>query len=197
MLENRAPGRTLIVALAAMTLALAACSDDGGGTDGGGDPAATTVSAQQYADDVCGALNAWLADIQATVQNLEPATDPDSGQEALAAYFDEVVGVTEDMAAAVELAGVPDADGGEQVASQINGAMDGVVTALEDVRTEVDSLPSDPAGFQQAAADLQTQIQTALPGAVAPLNSIANPEVDQAFSESTQCQALSGASPAP
>lgn len=175
------------------TLTLAAC---GGG--GGGDGSEQTVTAQEYASDVCGALDSWVTASRdragSLTEVLNPTDTPENRRDVLAGYIDGVIEDTEALLDDVQAAGVPDVEGGEQIAGQIADAFDSVKTELEQTRDDVDALPTDdPAAFTAAATQLGTSIQTSLTAVGTSVGGISEPELNQAFAVEPTCSGLGGA----
>ncbi len=178
---------------------LGACGGDGGGDEppAGEDPA-ETVTAQEYATDICGALDAWVTASQDRASSLtgvlNPTDTPENRRDVLAGYIDGVIDDTEALLDDVQAAGVPDVDGGEQIAGQIADAFDSVRTELEQTRDDVDALPTDdPAAFTAAATQLGTSIQTSLTAVGTSVSGISEPELNQAFATEPACSGVGGA----
>ena len=173
-------------------LAIPACG--GGDSDGGG---GDTVSAEAYAAGVCGALNDWQAAIQARstslTEGLSEDTSPEEGKDLLATFLDDVLSETETMVSAVEDAGVPDVDNGEEASSALQDSLDAARTALQEARDQVDDLPTDsPEGFQTAATTLGATISTSLGSIGGEIEDIDAPDLEDAFNNDEDCIALQG-----
>jgi hypothetical protein len=184
-----------------LTLSLAACGggDDEGGGDAGGseDEASTeTVSAGDWASGVCTAVGDWVTTIQE--QSTAITTDftsgsPEEGKEVFGSFISDAVAETETMIEEVEAAGVPDVEGGEEYAEELTAAFEEARDVLAGVQAQIDELPTDPQGFQEAAAGIGPSIQEAL-GAVG--GSISEPESQElkdAFEEEEACASAPGA----
>ncbi|MBA3551409.1 MAG: hypothetical protein H0W27_00870 [Actinobacteria bacterium] len=179
----------------AAAVTLTACGG-GDGSDGGG--AEETVTPQEYASDVCGALDGWVTASRDRAGSLTGALNPtasaESRRDVLAGYIDGLIEDTEALIGDVRTAGVPDVEGGEQIAGQIVDAFDTVKTELEQTRGEVDALPTDdPAAFTAAATQLGTSIQTSLTAAGTSVGGISEPTLNRAFAGEPACSGLGGA----
>lgn len=187
------------IAALGLTLLLAgglvACGGDedggGGGEDAGG--SSETVSAEAYAADVCGAMQDWIAGIEERAQDIGSGldgTDADAGKQALADLLSEMSNSTGDLVSAVEDAGVPDVEGGEDAADSLVTAFEEVQQILEDAQADVEELPSDVQGFQQGAAELGPTIQEALTSVGESLEDPASEDLKNAFQEEEACSAV-------
>lgn len=179
----------------AAALMLAAC---GGGDASNGGGSEETVTAQEYASDVCGALDAWVTASRDRAGSLtgvlNPTDTPENRRDVLAGYIDGVIEDTEALLDDVQAAGVPDVEGGEEIAGQIADAFDSVKTELEQTRDDVDALPTDdPAAFTAAATQLGTSVQTSLTAVGTSVGGISQPELNQAFAVEPTCSGLGGA----
>lgn len=170
---------------------LAACGGDDDGGDGGG--SSETVSAEAYAKDVCGAMQDWLTGIQERTQDLGSGIsgdDAEAGKQLLVDLLGEMSSSTEDLVAAVEDAGVPDVDGGEEAADSLVSAFGEVQGILEDAQADIEELPSDPQGFQQGVAELGPTIQSALSSVGESLEDQASEDLKNAFENEESCSAV-------
>lgn len=176
--------------LAASAFLVAACGDDD--DDGGG--SGETVSASDYANDVCTAFGDWRDTIQSQRDDLqaglEPGISPEEGRQALEDFLGEVVASTEDLVTAVDDAGVPDAENGEQVADALQSIADAAKTELEEAESAVADLPTDsPEAFGAAASEFGTNVQEALSNVGQGLEDIESEELEKAFDEEEACSA--------
>lgn len=183
-----------------LALALAAC---GGGDDegaGGGsaaeDDSSESVSAEAWASDICTSVTDWGSKIQEQAGALSTdfqSGSPEEGKEVLTSFIGDAVTETETLLDSVEAAGVPDVDGGEEFAQELNAAFTEARDILVDVQGQIEALPTDPQGFQQAAAEIGPSVQEAL-GAVG--ESISEPESQElkdAFEQEEACSGAPGA----
>ncbi|MDQ4095084.1 MAG: hypothetical protein M3174_02615 [Actinomycetota bacterium] len=189
------------IALASV-LVFAAC--DGGGettNEAASTPAAetsspATTSAEEYVSTLCTEMQNWLTRLQegqAQVQeSVQPGSSPQDGQQALAAFFDSAIAATDQLVTAVQNAGVPDVEGGEQISEELTSRFEEARAALESARAQVDQLPvDDPEAFRAAAEDLGASIQSQLEAIGQALSTLSQPELDQAASTDPTCTGLS------
>lgn len=185
-------GLTLLLAAG-----LAACGGDDGGDEGGGDEGGAsgeTVSAEAYATDVCAAMQEWTSGVQSKIQGLSgdlTSNDPEEGKRVLADLLGEMSEGVGELASAVEAAGVPDVEGGEEASESIVSAFRDVQTVLEDTQQDFENLPSDPQAFQQGVADLGSTLQSALAGVGGSIEEPDSPELQEAFEKEESCASIS------
>lgn len=170
----------------AAAVILSACGGSGGG---GG------VSVDAYASDVCGALAAWVKDIQdraATItEGINPG-DAKAGKERLAEFIGDTVTGTDNLIEEVEAAGVPDTDGGEDAANQIVNGLEQVRDILVDAQDQIAALPTnDPQAFGQGAQEIATSLQEATGEAAGTIDSMNSEELSTAFAENEDCSQYS------
>ncbi|MDQ3982874.1 MAG: hypothetical protein M3271_09380 [Actinomycetota bacterium] len=185
--RTAALGLTLLLAAG-----LAACGgDDDDGNGGGG--SSETVSAEAYAADVCGAMQDWVSTIQdqaASIGENIQAGDAQSGKDALSDLLTDMSASTGDLVSAVEDAGVPDVDGGEEAADSLVSAFEDVQGILEDAQQDIEDLPTDPQAFQQGAAELGPTLQEALSGVGSSIEEPDSQELRDAFENEESCAAI-------
>ena len=173
---------------------LVACGgDDDGGDDGGGGGSSETVSAEAYAADVCGAMQDWITGIQEKTQDLGSGitgNDAEAGKQLLVDLLSEMSSSTGELVTAVEQAGVPDVDGGEEAADSLVSAFEEVQEILEGAEADVEALSSDPQEFQQGAAELGPTIQEALTSVGTSLEEPESEELKEAFEKEETCNAV-------
>jgi hypothetical protein len=176
---------------------LAACGGDDEGDDGGGDGGGSgeTVSASAWAADVCGAMKGWVDGIQAkTTEMAESFTSgsPEEGKEVLLGLFEEMSAQTGDLISAVEEAGVPDVEGGEQVSEDFVTAFTEAQDILDSAQGDIQALPSDPQGFQQGASELGPRLQEAISSIGESISEPESQELRDAVEQEEACAAVPG-----
>jgi hypothetical protein len=180
-------------------LIFAACGggDDGGGEDGGGDDGGgggDTVSAESYVSDLCGAMVDWQKTIQDETTALQGSLDPNADvaarTDAIGGYLDQMVSATTQLNEDVEAAGVPDVEGGEEIAQRFQTGFQEAETALEDAREQVESLPESPEEFKTATDQLGNTIQTSLGTIGNSMSDISQSDLNQAFTEDETCSQI-------
>jgi len=179
-------------------LFLAACGgDDGGDTAPEEAPAADTVSVDDYASDVCSALSTWVTDIQDRAANITQGINPGdakAGKERLQEFIGETVTGTDELIASVEEAGIPDTEGGEEAAQQIQSGLGQVRTILEGAQGQIDELPTnDPQAFGKGAQEIGTSLQEATGEAASSIDAANSEELTEAFGNNEECSQYTGA----
>lgn len=194
------PKHLRVLALALLVaLILAACGGDdgGGGEEAGEEAAAETVSVDEYAGEVCSALAAWVTDIQDRASTITEGIDPgdaEAGKERLEEFIGDTVTGTEELISNVEAAGIPDTDGGEEAAEQIQSGLEQVKTILEDAQDQIADLPTDdPQAFGTGAQEIATSLQEATGEAAGAIDSANSEELTEAFGNNEDCSQYSGA----
>lgn len=194
-----------LIALAAiMALILGACGGgDGGGEETGeateveADTEPETVPVEDYAAAVCTALSTWVTDIQDRASTITEGIDPgdaNAGKERLEEFIGETVAGTEELIASVEEAGIPDTEGGEEAAEQIQSGLEQVKTILEDAESQIADLPTDdPQAFGQGAQQIATSLQEATGEAAGTIDAANSEELTEAFGANEDCAQYSGA----
>lgn len=187
------PSRTAALGLTLLLAGgLAGCGGDEGGGEGDGG-STETVSAEAYAADVCGAMQDWITGIQDRTQALgESFTsgDAEAGKDVLVELMSEMSSATGELVTAVEEAGVPDVEGGEEASDSLVSAFEEVQGILDEAQADVEELPSDPQGFQQGAAELGPTIQEALTSVGESLEEPESEELKTAFENEESCSAV-------
>lgn len=189
---------TLVALGLLLTLGLAACGGDDG--DGGGDPAGDGgggegASAPAYAAEVCGAMKDWVTTVQeksAALGESAAAGDAEAGKDLLVTLLGDISAATGDLVAAVEEAGVPEVDNGEEIAANLADAFRQAQQILDNAREDVEALPSNPAAFQQGAAEIGPTLQEAISSITESLEGSQSDELDRAFEEEEACQSVAG-----
>ena len=176
-----------VAAISTMVLGGCGNGDDGGETD--------TVSVDAYASDVCTALAAWVTDIQDRASKISEGIEPGdaaAGKDRLDEFIGDTVGTTEDLIADVEAAGVPDTDGGEEAAEQIQSGLEQVRSILEEAQAQIADLPTnDPDGFGEGAQEIAMSLQEATTEAAGTIDSMNSEELDEAFTSNEDCSQYS------
>ena len=184
-----------------LILVFAACGGDNGEDTDEAAPEATEttsapVSAQEYVSTLCTEMQNWLTKLQEgqaqVQQTVQPGADPAEGQAALATFFDGAVTATDELITAIEGAGVPDVEGGEEISQDILTKFQDAKAALESARAQVDTLPTDDRkAFASAAQDLGATVQSQLQSIGDALSSLSQPELDEAAAQEPACTSLS------
>lgn len=157
---------------------------------GGGDK----VSPEAFAKDVCSAVGKWVGSIQDKASSLGSALtgEPAQAKEKLDEFLGQAVDATDELIASVDDAGVPDVDGGEDLANDLSDTFEKAKEALEETRGKVADLPEDdPQAFSQQASELGNEIQTTM-GNLGDSLGDAPDELTQAFQDEEGCQQIAG-----
>lgn len=169
---------------------LVSCGGDDGGDVGG---SSESVTAEAYAADVCGAMQDWITGIQERTQDLGAGLsggDAEAGKQVLVDLLSEMSSSTGELVSAVEDAGIPDVEGGEEAADSLVSAFEEVQGILEGAQADVEDLPTDPQGFQQGAAELGPTIQQALTSVGESLEEPESEDLKNAFEEEETCNSV-------
>lgn len=168
---------------------LFACSVLASSCGGGGDD---SVSVDDYANDLCTALRDWSEELRGRQAELQEAAAPDASSEesraALQRFVDGAAAATNGLAEAIEDAGVPDTDGGAEVADAFQSAIDDTNGELEEARGEVAELPTGSASEYRAAVDgFVTDLRSSLEGFGEHFEDVDAPELETALEEAEAC----------
>jgi len=175
------------IALLAVAALIGAC---GGDDDNGGG----SVSAGDYARDICTATSDWVQGIQTLAtdlqQELPQGASPQEGKEALEGFLGDALERTETYVSAVEDAGTPDVDGGDDAAGQIRDAVGEARDIISDARDQAGDLPTDSEqAFSEEADELGNSTRDSL-SAVG--DAIGDPpeELSNAFQDEEACSQI-------
>lgn len=168
----------LISVLAVSALISGAC----GGSEG--------VEPSAFVKGVCTSVSDWVTSIQERAGSLgsELSGEPAQAKEKLDEFLGQAVEATDTLIGALDEAGVPDVDGGEDIADALKETFENAKEALEDAQARVADLPEDdPAAFSEQASTLGTDIETAMGDLGATLED-APEEITQAAEDEPACQ---------
>jgi hypothetical protein len=123
-----------------LSVAAAGCGSDGGGED-----------ATAWADKVCTAVKDDVAALKETPD--VDTTDLQATKDALVTYLSTVETSLDGMSSAVEEAGTPPVDGGEETVTTFQDQVASAKEAVTGAKSTVESASvDDPAAFQSAVA---------------------------------------------
>ncbi len=117
---------------------------------GARDDSGETVPAGEWAQNVCGAVGVWRGEIEAIVEDVRtPSSDSTSGEEPqsetpqgrtgyIRKGLERAVQAAETLVEAVDNAGVPDTEDGEEAAERVSTWADDAQEALEEAQDSLD-----------------------------------------------------------
>ncbi len=165
-------------------LSFSACG--GGGAD--------KVEPATYVTSICTSVGEWVTVIQEKAGALGSALTGEASQakEQLDSFLGDTVTETETLLEALAEAGVPDVDGGEELAQDLIDTFEAAKEALQDGKDQVADLPEDdPEAFAQQAQTIGTDIQTALTSLGTTLDE-APEALTKAAADEPKCQTVGG-----
>ena len=192
-------------AVTVVVLLAAACGNDNGSS---GSPATSsgesaTVSATDYANGVCTAINDWVTAIQDGEQQYQdsiPSTpDPSnlgSIKDSLVAFVDDVVQETSAMMDQIRALGTPEIDGGDEVRQGIEDALQSVQDAYTKLQQDIQGLNAEnPTEMVTKLQTLSTELQQASSEIQAAFQALdENVDMKAAGENAPACQELGNAS---
>jgi len=148
------------IAAAASLALVAGCGGGGGGGDG-------KVSVETYANGVCTALTTWKRSITDASTSLAEKTSQESSlpkvKTLFVSFFDGAIEQTDTMLTAVDDAGVPDLDNGDEVVKAMSGEVGVFRPILVEARTKAGNLnTTDESLFAPQAQALGARFLTEL-----------------------------------
>jgi hypothetical protein len=182
--------RRTIVTLAAAALlgAVAGCGGD-----------SNKVELDRYVSSVCNSLNTWreqLTSGSAVLAQTTSATDDlRDVRRQFVSFYDGAIDVTDEMILAVEQAGIPDLDNGEDVAAALQEDVRRFRPILVDARRAARRLPvDDEMGFALQAQRLGTRFQIEVNGLATMFQAldeaVGAPDLLRAADEDATCRNL-------
>ena len=177
----------LLAALAALAAIAGGCGDDD-------DDAGSTASADSYVSDMCTAISDMGTVISDGQDEIGQATDatPEEARDLLVSFFEDAGAAVESARGAIDDAGVPDVEDGEQVAGAISSAFAEMQTILEDGVSEAQELSTESiAEFNAAAQELGSTVETSGEQINESLQEVGdNEELSAAAQDSEACQGI-------
>ena len=171
---------------------------------GGDDDSGETVSAQEWADNVCGTVLVWRGEMESIVDGVRSAggsgtAGSESGAESpqgesgsVRTGLEQALLATETMVEGVSRAGIPDTPNGQDAADGLSGWADGAVDEIERAQDalgeETDSTSDE---LEQLAAAVGTIVEVYASGGQAVADaSVEDPELLTALAQSATCENL-------
>lgn len=165
----------------------------GGDDDGDGDE---TVSADEYVSSVCTAITDMVDVLQGGQAELQNAltSDPEEGKDLLVGFLNDSADTLESTRDELEAAGVPDVEGGEQIAETIPAAFGDLQSSIEDAAAQAEEVSTDsPTEFIEQIEAVGKTVQDAGGQVGESLNELASSdELEAAAEEADACQQLAG-----
>lgn len=148
--------------------------------------------AQPWAASVCEALAPWRDEIGALTERAQEqmaaATTPAQAQENLVRLFDGARQASEDARARVVAAGVPQVDGGPEVAAEVSASLAATGDAYGRAGDTIAALPTgDPELFYQGVAEALATLRSEYADSALDTTELESPELVRAFDEVPQC----------
>ncbi|MBU2667665.1 hypothetical protein KOI35_29550 [Actinoplanes bogorensis] len=174
------PARPLaLLVLIALCASLAACSD--------------SHSPRAWAASVCTTLEPWRTEIGSlttrTQQQMDTATTPGQAKENLMRLFSGAADASEKARAGVVKAGVPDVDGGSQIADGFTGSLAATRDAYAKAESGVEALATAPAQtFYQQVGRVVEQLQSDYQASGLDTSKLSSAELKAAFDEVPECR---------
>jgi hypothetical protein len=191
------------VAAVLFALAVAGCgnSGDGGsgsstsGTNTSSDEAGSSSDAVAWADEVCSSIADDVAAL--TTQPEVDQTNPQAAKDSLVTYLGTLETSLDGMASAVEEAGTPPVDGGEEAAQGYLDAVASAKDAVTSAKGKLEAAPvDDPVAFQTAATGAMTDLQ-ALSDMDPTASFSDNKALNAAYNDAESCQKLEAGASTP
>ena len=167
-----------LVLLALLALALAGCSE-------GPPPRA-------WAANVCSALTPWRAEIATLTSRAQEQTPnsatPEQAKDTLVRMLEGARDSSERARGKVEAAGIPEVEGGKEVAAGMTDSLRKMRDAYGKARDTIKALPTaDTAAFYDAVATAMATLQTEYSASALDTSKLRSPELQQAFEEVPEC----------
>jgi hypothetical protein len=184
-----------VLAVAVLAALLAACGDDGTGTASGTSTPTTTapVPAAEYAEALCTAatdyqttLDARNGEFQTGLNTGSPT--PEDIKDATVAFLGDAADETQALAEEIRSIGVPDIDGGEEIAVQVVNAIEQAEDLFATTQDEVEALPTDDiAALTQGLQDAGTKLSEAANEIGSTFDSLESEELTTAAEDIPAC----------
>lgn len=175
----RRPHAVLVPLLVAAAAVLGGCMADG-------------PPPRVWAASVCSALNPWreeIATLTTRAQQQTPhATTPQQAKENLVRMLEGARDASEKARGKVAAAGVPEVDGGGDIADGVTGSLAQVRDAYGRAGDSMRALPTeDPAVFYDSVSTVMATLQREYDASALDTSSLRSTELQQAFGEVPEC----------
>jgi hypothetical protein len=167
-----------VLLLLALVLPLAACSDHG---------------PRAWAAAVCTTLSPWRAEIGSltnrTQQQMSAATTPGQAKENLMRLFAGARDASERAREGVVKAGVPDVDGGKQIAAGFTGSLAAMRDAYGRAKSGIEALQTAPAKtFYSQVGQVVDKLNADYAASSLDTTKLNSPELKDAFDSVPECR---------
>lgn len=186
--------RPAIALLLGTTLALGACAGGGPSSAPSGPSNASpgadgTATATEYADTVCGALTAWITDLQAIDQGIpDNFKNAKQAKSTLSTAWGDASESTTTLVSTVQDSPPPDVTGGAAAHAAILGAFTKVQGIISDAVSQLEGLSTgNEAAFEANLRAIQASVAAAPNEASAGLSSITDTDLNSAFVTAPNC----------
>ncbi|GGK96673.1 hypothetical protein GCM10012284_33640 [Mangrovihabitans endophyticus] len=154
---------------------------------------ATGPGARAWATSVCTALAPWRTEIGSltdkTQQQMTAKTTPAQAKENLMRLFGGAEQASEKARVGVHDAGVPDVDGGEQVAESFEAALGAMRDAYGRAKSGIEALPTTKSEtFYARVAVVVQRLQTEYEQSAPDTSRLDSAELKRAFDEVPECR---------
>jgi hypothetical protein len=146
-----------------------------------------------WAATVCKVLTPWRTEIGAlttrTQEQMKQASTPAQTKENLVRLFGGAHDASEAARQGVEKAGIPDVDGGADVAHGFVTSLGAVRDAYGKARSGIEALTTDPAEtFYSQVGTVMTALETDYKAGGLDTGALNSPELQRAFDEVPECR---------
>jgi methyl-accepting chemotaxis protein len=142
-------------ALLAVLVSAAALAGGCGGSDSSSSSGSGTTSAEEWADDLCGAISTWTTSIQSAV---EPLKSGDVSKDSLQSATSDMKDATNTFVDDVKSLGKPDTDAGGKAKESLDTLADQLSQGVDDIKETADNV-SGAAGAMAAIGSISTTVQ--------------------------------------
>jgi hypothetical protein len=179
------------IALLAVLVAVAALAGGCGGSDS--DSSSGATSAEQWADDLCGAISSWTTSIQDAVK---PLRSGDVSKDSLETATGDMKDATSTFVDDVKSLGPPDTEGGQKAKESLDNLADQLSQGIDDIKETADNV-SGVQGAMTAMSSIQATVQKMGTDAQNALSDVQDADVkgelQDALKNSANCKKLQGA----
>src|SRR5436190_7315505 len=186
--------------LIALVLSATACSSSSSSSATTSTSAsAGAMSAADYAAGVCSAMSTFQSDVQQAQTSFNPnTTDLATLKQSWLSLLDSMIQATQNLVSSIQSLGVPNTSDGQQAAVALKNDFTQLQQDLQNLRDHSDALsPSNPGQFMTNFEPLIQQFQTDMQRIGQDLEQLNGGELEAAFSQAPECQAITSGSASP